>query len=167
MSAIENLFNKKHPEILYHYTTHTGFLGIAKSKILWCTSIIYLNDGKEYLHANELLVERLEYRIHCANNKQHRTDEADFLKKLQTGLDRIGIVMFFVGSFSENGDLLSQWRGYSRGGDGISLGFDSNRLKNLADKQGFQLVKCVYEPDEKRAIVDEFIDNYIRDQDRL
>jgi len=63
--------------------------------------------------------------------------------------------------------ICSQWRGYSRSVAGVSLGFNSSRLNNLADKQGFRLAKCIYKPDEKYAIIDEFIDNYIKDRDKL
>jgi hypothetical protein len=30
----------------------------------------------------------------------------------------------FLTCFSENGDLLSQWRAYGNNGDGVAIGFD-------------------------------------------
>ena len=38
---------------------------------------------------------------------------------------------FFVCCFSENGDLLSQWRGYADDGKGIAIGFDKNIFQNI------------------------------------
>ena len=35
------------PELLYHYTTQKGLLGILKDKCIWATHIRYLNDTSE------------------------------------------------------------------------------------------------------------------------
>jgi hypothetical protein len=36
------------PDIIYHYTTQTGLLGIIENKELWATKIIYMNDSTEF-----------------------------------------------------------------------------------------------------------------------
>jgi hypothetical protein len=59
-------------------------------------------------------------------------------------------IYIFVCCFSEEGDLLSQWRAYCPQGGGVSLGFDPIELRDIASGQGFTLVKCIY--DESRAI---------------
>lgn len=161
MLNLTELYNLKPPEILYHYTTHSGFLGIAKSKYLWCTSIRYLNDGREFLHAIDLLIGRINYNICDSVNKSYKDNEKEFLLNIESGLDRIGSYSFYVGSFSENPDLLSQWRAYSPGVDGVSIGIDSNELKTSANNHAFRLVKCVYEMDQKYSIIDEIIEDFL------
>jgi hypothetical protein len=67
----------------------------------------------------------------------------------------------FVCSFSENGDLLSQWRGYCPpNGNGFSIGFDSRLLENPRQRQDFFLDKCVYDPELQRTMIKELIDEW-------
>ena len=153
--------NQRVPEILYHYTTHSGFLGIAKTKTLWCTSISYLSDGKEYLHAYDLLIERLDYKIRNSETKPLNSVSKRRLSSIKKGLSQLGTSAFFVGSLSEKKDLLSQWRAYSSGVDGICIGLDAKRLKKLANEQAFRLVKCVYDTEQQKDIVDNFIDKFL------
>jgi len=162
MTNLERHLKEVPPEFIYHYTTHAGFLGIAKNKTLWCSAVTYCNDGLEYEHAVALLRERLEFRIYGYDNIPRTDGEIKFLQSLLTGLDRVG-KGFFIGSFSENGDLLSQWRGYSKNVDGLSLGFAATRLQELAQQQNFRFVKCIYHTEEKYTIVDEFINEFLHE----
>lgn len=65
---------------------------------------------------------------------------------------------FFEGlgfCLSEEGDLLSQWRGYADDAKGLAIGFDRQRLEALAqstfggDSPGFSLYKVVYQNHEE------------------
>jgi hypothetical protein len=69
---------------------------------------------------------------------------------LKQALESIAHVYIYVCCFSQEGDLLSQWRAYCRDGGGVSLGFDPIELRGIAAAQGFTLVKCIY--DERQAI---------------
>jgi hypothetical protein len=66
-----------------------------------------------------------------------------------------------VACFCTNGDLLSQWRGYGRGG--YAIGFDRGALHQLSSQGlvGFFLRDMLYTEAEQQpkvsAIVDEFI----------
>jgi Protein of unknown function (DUF2971) len=59
----------------------------------------------------------------------------------------------FVASFSENPDLLSQWRAYTGGGAGFSIGFQTENILSRAVKQHFRLVKCIYDPSIQKRII--------------
>ena len=63
-----------------------------------------------------------------------------------------------VCSFSEVGDLLSQWRGYCPPGRGYSVGFDARRLEAAALTQGYSLVPCLYHKDEQRKVIKSVVD---------
>jgi hypothetical protein len=66
--------------------------------------------------------------------------------------------LLFTCSFTEAGNLLSQWRAYCPPSAGVSLGFDAQELLNAADAQAFQLVKCIYEQELQVALVNDWID---------
>jgi hypothetical protein len=65
--------------------------------------------------------------------------------------------MLFAASFRANGNLLSQWRGYSALGKGVSIGFNPEYLSACATSQSFQLGKCVYDPDTQEALIKKVI----------
>lgn len=66
---------------------------------------------------------------------------------------RIESINVCVCSFSEVGDLLSQWRAYSGGAGGFSIGFGGEFLKAASRREDFWLVPCVYDEDDQRALV--------------
>jgi hypothetical protein len=50
-------------DLLYHYTTQEGLLGILESKSLRATWIHYLNDSREFWHAFEVAKEQIDRRL--------------------------------------------------------------------------------------------------------
>ncbi|EGS7959812.1 DUF2971 domain-containing protein [Vibrio cholerae] len=139
---------------LYHYTDQAGFLGIIQNKNLWATKIQYLNDNNEFKLALEISREILDKRVAKArsNNEENR------IKRLKLNLSNIRNINMCVCSLSEEGDLLSQWRGYSSGYGGYSLGFERNQLEEIASTQGFDLCKCVYSKREQYELIQELVD---------
>ena len=61
----------------------------------------------------------------------------------------------FVCSFSEKGNLLSQWRAYCPPAGGFSVGFNSEKLKTISDK--FSLKPCVYCKNEQFEMIDNLV----------
>ena len=55
------------PEILYHYTTQEGLLGIIKDKVIWATHTQYLNDQAEFSYALRLAEEEISRRRKNSN----------------------------------------------------------------------------------------------------
>jgi hypothetical protein len=104
--------------------------------------IHYLNDAAELKTAKSICREILA-------NELRQT--SDFAVK-----DLVGSWREFLGdelveetrtcvvSFTEQPDLLSQWRGYCPPGGGYALGFRTSSLEACLHKQGFVLVRCVY-----------------------
>jgi hypothetical protein len=62
----------------------------------------------------------------------------------------------YVASFTEEGDLLSQWRGYCPKG-GFSIGFDSKLLTQIAKKHDSFLLPCVYDFKIQRKMLEELL----------
>src|SRR5262249_33733096 len=74
------------------------------------------------------------------------------LESISTRLD------VFVACFSEEGDSLSQWRGYCGRESGFSLGFPSERLQAAT---GRPLVACVYDWEQQLILLNELLDEIL------
>lgn len=143
--------------MVFHYTSLQGLLGITESASIWATNILYLNDASELLYAKDLLKEELTV-FRKTNEGFAKTDTLDkslghfFLESFEDNINTLlpsQTIGIFVCSFSEEGDLLSQWRGYSRTGQGFSLGFSLDRLKVLVERARFSIKKVIYDRDEQ------------------
>ncbi|MCE9523787.1 MAG: DUF2971 domain-containing protein [Alphaproteobacteria bacterium] len=64
----------------------------------------------------------------------------------------------FVASFIENGDLLSQWRGYTPFGKGVSIGFDPKELLQAASAASVRMGGCIYDAIETAKIAGQIVD---------
>jgi hypothetical protein len=152
------------PDALYHYTSQDGLLGIIQSRALWATNISYMNDATEFDLSLGLLKDRLfqavDFGLAAANpvrsiRPDHIKEYAQTLWKI---VNRIGGSNICITCFCEQGDLLSQWRGYSGGGYGYSLAFRTPELHRIASDADFILGKCIYDPDLQNQIINELLD---------
>jgi len=150
----QRLFATPPRETLYHYTTLSGLLGIVDSAELRCSDIRYMNDSTELRHTLDLLGEQVTQRIVAGVDKPALlTTFLDWLTyRVVSG------PMLFCASFRGNGNLLSQWRGYSVHGKGVSLGFAPEHILDCARRQQFEVGRCVYAPSQQEQMIDEIID---------
>jgi len=139
---------------LYHYTTQEGLLGIAKTRSLWTTSIIHLNDSAEYNYALALADLKLMSKLEKCEGK-----EREFYERILSSLGPMKHFTLYVGSFSELGDSLSQWRAYTHNGVGFSVGFKDTYLLSLATKQAYRLARCIYDEKEHQQIISKLVDS--------
>jgi hypothetical protein len=153
------------PKMLWHYTDIEGFRGIVNSKQVFATNVRYLNDKEEFEHAlvlaKHLLLEMLPL------------EEADppLVRQLVAGtFEQIfgegplcpANLSLFTASFTLNGDQLSQWRGYSRGSAGVSLGFDFNGVRKFtAPETPVTFAPCVYRDNDKERLLHHLITFYL------
>jgi hypothetical protein len=137
---------------IFHYTSQQGLLGIIKEKALWLSSIRHLSDAAEFGYSVELVRDKLMRKL-----RAERGPWNDYYGTILGRLDAVKYAAPFVGSFSEHGDLLSQWRAYTPNGIGFSVGFEYEYLIGLAQKQQCRIVKCAYQESEHDAIVEELI----------
>jgi Protein of unknown function (DUF2971) len=153
MSIYEkNIDNKTIPDVLYHYTTYDGFLSIIRSGELWATNVQYMNDVSEFFHAIYIALDILKkYRFQGGFYLQRYI--ANAIQRLE-GMKSVDVCAV---SFCENGDLLSQWRGYSGASGGVCLGISSAALKICVERSTGQLAPCVYRADEQHRCLSETI----------
>ena len=141
-------------ETLYHYTTFTGLLGIIGSRSLWASDIRYMNDSAELKHTADLIRKEITKRITAGHPNPNLLNQfLDWISHRMTN----GHLLFGT-SFRSNGNLLSQWRGYSRLGKGVSIGFTPEYIQKCAQSQTFQIGKCIYHPKEQQMLIGRVID---------
>jgi hypothetical protein len=138
------------PEFLYHYTSQAGLIGIVQNSELWATKVHYMNDSTEFSLALDLARDVITEgwgATEILGDVNSLPPRAKVAKQIWYAIDRITKVNIFVACFCEQSDLLSQWRGYSHGSYGYSVGFNAGKLALRATSGSFPffLGKCIYD----------------------
>ena len=153
------IFNSNPPKVLYHYTSQEGLIGVVTNHVLWATDIRYLNDSSEYTYGEDIVK-----RVISRRKKGARGDLKKLFEDFDAAESMFSETRYFVTSLTENGNLLSQWRGYTPNGNGFSLGFSVEKLQEILGKRGeFSLVRCVYHQAEQEELVNQAIDGAIEE----
>ncbi len=153
-------------KILYHYCNNKAFESIVRKKQLWMCDISNSNDYSEI----RILLPGLFYVAEDLYNsspfpfRYKRLDNLGAIKLLLNEMEDYitkaynnGFLTSFVSCFCENGDILSQWWGYSNDGKGCSIGFSLEELKKYCESDN--RILCL----EKVEYIDKNqLDNIIR-----
>jgi hypothetical protein len=152
-------------KLLYHYTTAEGLKGIIQNRSLWLTEISTLNDPQEMQYGKNIITEIITEYIDKevdANIKKMLTEIRGQLWGLQNK------IMFrpFVSCFCSNGNLLSQWRGYS--GKGYNIGFElkeetkySNDFNDLSPNPWIEIRRVIYDAEKQKKYINDYIQQII------
>ena len=146
------------PQILYHYTSADGLIGILRTKSIWLTDLRYMNDLSELQYARELVTKCLTARRTATGlTDLHR----EFLGRALSTFDpfAMGFSVFSI-SFCEEGNLLSQWRAYRGRGGGYAIGLDFSHLIRLLDRPCV-LRRVFYDEATQSQIVESIIDVFL------
>ncbi len=168
-SPLRSLISRPPATPLFHYTSMSGFLGIIESKSIWASNIHYLNDHKEFCLTLELAQGVIKSR------KEKDIENHSLYVEMQANLQLMERTIY-VTSFSEDGDSLSQWRAYSGGAGGFSIGFCSDELWDLSNQNTVKFnnrsdpstnphiifSKCVYEKNDQLELINQVIDSSIK-----
>lgn len=155
--SLTALLARSAPGLLHHYASPDGLIGVVKHKEIWASNIAYLNDLKEVGHA-------VDYAKGAIDNKLRRGGLDDTQIAVLNGMQKwagTAAKRYYVASFSEDGNLLSQWRAYCPPGGGYSVGVPSAQLRCMANEQGFTLAPCVYDHILQSNIVNELVDHHL------
>ena len=164
-------------DLLYHYTSEVGLTGIVESGGIRATHIRFLNDWTEFREAfTQSYVRILLDSFRAGLPADLPLDSARVIdgmiskrapKILEIPSGSESANETFVCSFTsampqeqgDAGDRLSQWRGYSAGTQGFSLGFDRKLLAERVEinnrKAKAVLAQCVYDEAEKATFFKE------------
>lgn len=145
--------NEKKLDTVYHYCSLEKFHKIISSNKLRMSDVDMSNDYDE----RQTMVRALQKKCHTTSNI-----DFDRIKELYERNN-----FNFMSCFSEEGDLLSQWRGYADNGQGISIGFNNQDLNafnnpSLCDFTVLNLryFKVFYKEEEKDAIIQGVFNKY-------
>jgi hypothetical protein len=126
------------PEILYHYTTAIGLMGIVQSQTLRATNAEFLNDAQELQFGRpqvlEALLKQADELSPDSGAFDANTSRATIMRSAAYELTPGGndarrqYHFVYVACFCEAGDLLSQWRSYGAPG-GYAVGLRTSRLR--------------------------------------
>jgi hypothetical protein len=158
LGTLEANLQKWPPGNLYHYTSPEGFIGIAQTGEVWATNVLYSNDSSELSEAVSILNSEIE-----ATNFKLLENGEFFLRLTGAFVNDVPLDHFIV-SFCEEGDLLSQWRGYGSQGGGFSIGvlpatlFRAARCSENTFRGGCTLQRVKYTLPEKKALLRKRID---------
>lgn len=107
-------------KVIYHYCHVEAFRAIIQNKKLWLSSVYNLNDYKEIHWINDKVTKKLEQIRDKDNFAKYKLFDYLFKKQLPN---------VYIASFSQGGDLLSQWRAYANDGHGVAIGFNTDYFK--------------------------------------
>jgi len=138
LEAMRNLIDEIQDSItgaIYHYTNEKGFKGIIKTKEIWMTNALFVNDTTEL---------RASIKGKIFKDVEFENKEFNIFKNEQKLLG--DIEDYYIASFSKDSNSLYQFCLY---GD-YCIGFDAKKLR----KNRFGLYRCVYkENDIKKWII--------------
>lgn len=137
--------------ILYYYCSNNAFHSIIENRSIWLSSLSLSNDSMEGKLVTEILARIAKDDGLVQADLQRLLESVDLLEQI---IDGLGFCL------SEDGDLLSQWRGYAADASGVSIGFSKEYLEQLAaairnqKKPGFTLQKIEYNPEDQLRLVE-------------
>ncbi len=147
--------------MLYYYCRNSTFASIVKNRSLWLSDMTQSNDRDE-IHryigivsdALQAKIDLLSANIAKRNRKRSEVTEArkevyESARKKLRALEKSYYCLAIC--FSDAGDRLSQWHGYGDDGKGISLGFDEERIEELAGQHvlfKYDYVRYYESPDD-------------------
>lgn len=158
MSPLRPTTDTDESDLLFHYTSFASFLAILQSGKLWATGVQYLNDSQELLHAIGLAGDYVRDRL----GSQQTREAQEALTDIVQSLPSVAHLRVFQFSFSEEKDLLSQWRAYCPNG-GVSFGVRKSVLSDTGSKNDFRLLQCIYDHDQQRDRISRIMDPVIED----
>ena len=144
---------------LFHYCSVSVFHAIITTGRVRLASVRHSND-----HTEGTLLSAAVSRL--ARRQQHTEEEIAKLQvratELETQFDGLALCM------SEEGDLLSQWRGYADDGFGVAIGFSRPYLSSLDELSGpndqnfaLKLYKANYRPEDHDEAIEPLFRSFV------
>jgi hypothetical protein len=145
--------NNNAPSTLYHYSNLSALKGIIESKKLWATHIKFLNDKNEIKYA----FEEITIPIIKGFSQNKNLKLLEYFERLEKGFETTDSLDFYITSFSEKRDCLSQWRSYGNGYASVCIGFNSEKFILNKSEIILLLNKMVYDKEKQRDSIRSFL----------
>ena len=131
----------------YYYCSLNTFLNILKSKEIYLSDPLKMNDNLEikwYLEKLNLEKDHDEGFGNMLQRMRMRSGIDFTYEELVKHLEDKGQKSIYISCFSKTSDLLSQWRAYADDGKGVAIGFD---LDMLASTDNIFVREIIYADD--------------------
>lgn len=158
--------SKRRPHIIYHYCNLDTFYQIISNSTIRLSNISKSNDSEEIMYIFPY-IKKYCNKIFTEYNELLDNEFKIMENAIDTFLDNIFNELslnFYVICFTEEADLLSQWRGYANDACGVSIGFSTDCLYPLtcgiSSNYNFSQVK--YSLDELYNQIADYIEEKIR-----
>jgi len=112
-------------QTIYHYTGVASALAIIETGHFWFAERAHLNDTLELQYGLRIGHEMFDAALKSAGPTVPQGAADHLMGEIKLGLAEFG---YWVASFSQEGDDLSQWRSYADEGTGVCLGFSVQEL---------------------------------------
>jgi hypothetical protein len=130
-------------EGLFHYCPFDAFWAICRSRTIWLSSVEATNDGLERDWGKEVVS-----RVLGENIGEFSREFRDFVLASIAEPDKH--LLALLGSFSQNGDLLSQWRAYADDARGFAVQFDAQLFSS---RTPVAMRRVLYDTAEQEQLV--------------
>ena len=154
---------------VYHYCSLEAFISIMENSSIRMCDIMKSNDSAEIEYGRELLRKYLrnfcisfcnDYIIDSDIKKSFFSIEYDTL--ISETLDNNQLI-YFTACFSEEKDLLSQWRGYANDGKGVVIGFFTQDFINESNLGNARFDKVIYDEEMQKNRLNECVQNSLKE----
>jgi hypothetical protein len=160
--------NERPAELLYHYTTQEGLLGIIKQQEFWATDVRFLNDIEEFEAGMKAAIE-MSKQASTESGEDGRKTVDYFEKILRFSFSECPVYSVSLtgplkryealpDSIDDPGDRLNMWRSYSGRGIAYSIGVSSNGFD--VNLEGVDLQECSYRRDTKEEYLREMLNRF-------
>lgn len=140
--------------MVYHYCSVDTFLKIIQNKSLRLSDIGKANDYTEITYMENMIREEFAKKIETLKLKDEGISLILSLEENFRNM-RLNYINLYAICFSEEKDLLSQWRGYANDGSGIAIGFSKDIMQTVnEDKYGLTFKKVCYAEEEQRKFAE-------------
>jgi hypothetical protein len=151
-----SFFGRQPPRFLYHYTSAAGLHGILESGVIRGSNFAFMNDRSEFTYGATLLHRLIRERLNRAVvGAVHRFYE------IAIEPDNAGALDLYLACFCEEGDLLSQWRGYGNASSRYCMEFATEELKALNTTIP-PIQPVIYETTPQMHLLTHIIDEHAR-----
>lgn len=113
------------PSTVFHYCSLPSLLEILKTRSFFMTDYRFLNDSRELSEG----IDRTNIALQSLIDRLPPTNKwRDAFREAKKQLRPENAPRFYVACFSDDGDALTQWKGFGSGGRGAAIGVDLTPL---------------------------------------
>jgi len=163
--------SRERPTLLYHYTDSRGLLGMLETNTIRATEAGFLNDSAELDYVYTVVSTVAERQKKRLQTQAARKLAARLARAREGALPLMKSV--YVACFSQERDLLSQWRAYANDGLGYAIGLDPATQFQVGETRARKswnaprLVRVTYDDAVPGSLVDGFVAAVLKLVDRV